>query len=298
MRPWQPVLTAMVFTALATATPAEAQPDLSGSVAIGHGRHLYVECRGTGRPTVMLEAGLRSRGDFWSVKASDEQRRVVFDEVSERTRTCLYDRPGTTLGADQFSRSDPVPQPRTAADAVADLHALIEAVPIRGPLVLVGHSTGGLIQRLYASTYPRRIAGMVQVEALAEAIEPAMGGDWKRFQHLNTDPPPGLEGYADLETIPFDRSFDQMRRAKRRRPLAPMPLIVISRGVPQQLPADLPPGFSENAEHAWAVGQRQLTRILPGAIHWTAEHSSHYVMFDQPAIVIRAIGRIVRAARR
>jgi len=279
------------------AAGATAQTDPAGPLAIGGGRHLYAECAGSGRPTVMLEAGLRSRGDYWSVEESANQRRVVFDAVAERTRVCLYDRPGTTLGVDEFSRSDPVPQPRTAADAAADLRALIRSAPIRGQLILAGHSTGGLIQRLYASTHPRRIVGMVQVDALAEAIEPAMGSDWAQFQQLNIDPPPGLEEYADLETIPFGRSFAQMRRVKRRSPLRPIPLVVISRGIPQRY-SGLPAGFAANAEHAWSVGQRQLGRLVPGATRWTAEHSGHYVMFDQPAIVIRAIGRVLRATRR
>jgi pimeloyl-ACP methyl ester carboxylesterase len=64
------------------------------------------------------------------------------------------------------SRSDPVPQPQTATDAVADLHALLGAAAIPGPYVLVGHSYGGLVVRLYASTYPGEVAGLVLVDAL------------------------------------------------------------------------------------------------------------------------------------
>jgi Alpha/beta hydrolase family len=52
------------------------------------------------------------------------------------------------------SRSDPVPQPTTAGQAVADLHALLKAAGQARPLILVGHSYGGLVVRLYASTYP------------------------------------------------------------------------------------------------------------------------------------------------
>ncbi|HSA66445.1 MAG TPA: hypothetical protein VLE24_02140, partial [Methyloceanibacter sp.] len=78
--------------------------------------------RGTGSPPVILEAGLRNRADIWSVKP--DAGTAVFPEVAAFTRVCAYDRPGTTLGVDQFSRSDAVPMPRTAADAVADLHAL------------------------------------------------------------------------------------------------------------------------------------------------------------------------------
>jgi alpha-beta hydrolase superfamily lysophospholipase len=57
---------------------------------------------------------------------------------------CAYDRPGTPVG-EKPSRSDAVPQPTTAGDAVADLHAPLKAAGEAGPFVFVGHSYGGLI---------------------------------------------------------------------------------------------------------------------------------------------------------
>ena len=66
---------------------------------------------------------------------------AVYPQVATFTRVCAYDRPGTTLGIDRFSRSDSVPMPRTAADAVADLHALLGAAAIPPPYVLAEHST-------------------------------------------------------------------------------------------------------------------------------------------------------------
>ena len=48
----------------ADATPA-TNGDFSGLVDIG-GRSLYLECRGQGSPTVILEAGANGRGDVWS----------------------------------------------------------------------------------------------------------------------------------------------------------------------------------------------------------------------------------------
>lgn len=48
----------------ATASPA-ATGDFSGLVDIG-GRSLYLECRGQGSPTVILESGAGGRADVWS----------------------------------------------------------------------------------------------------------------------------------------------------------------------------------------------------------------------------------------
>jgi pimeloyl-ACP methyl ester carboxylesterase len=214
---------------------------------------------------VILEAGLRNRGDIWSVKP--DQGEAVLPAVANFTRVCAYDRPGTTLGADQFSRSDPVPQPRTAADAVADLRALLKAADISPPYVLVGHSTGGLMIRLFASTYPDEVANLVLVEA-----------------------PKQIAAYKGLETIDFDKSFSEIKSAS---PLRPMPLIVISKGKPFALPSDLPEGMPAMVEVAWNAGQSYLAGLLPDTPHLTAAHSSHYIEIEQPQMVIDAIKQVV-----
>jgi len=104
------------------------------------------------------------------------------------------------------------------------------------------------------------------------------------------DPPPGLEGYADLETIDFDRSFEQMRRIKQRAPLdRALPYAVVSRGVPIVYPPELGTEFALDAESAWSFGQYKLAGLLPGTPHLLAQHSGHYVMFDQPQVAIKAI---------
>jgi pimeloyl-ACP methyl ester carboxylesterase len=89
----------------------------------------------------------------------------------ESSRACACDRPGTPVG-EKPSRSDPVSQPTTAKDVVADLHALLSAAGEPGPCVLVGHSYGSLIVRLYASTY-KEVSGLVLIDALSEGLQDA-----------------------------------------------------------------------------------------------------------------------------
>ena len=122
----------------AAPSPSGASGDFAGLVDIGGGRHIYLECRGTGSPTVILESGYGNNADVWDTVALDpgSDKTAVLPGVAAFTRVCAYDRPGTMLDADHRSRSDPVPMPRTAADAVADLHALIDGAGIPGPYVL------------------------------------------------------------------------------------------------------------------------------------------------------------------
>src|SRR5262249_14840208 len=148
---------------------------------IGSGRRMYLDCHGAGVPAVVLVAGGKASADDWTMSAPGSKN--VFSAVAEFTRVCAYDRPGTPVG-EAPSRSDPVAQPTTAADAVGDLHALLAAARITTPVVLVGHSYGGLIVRLYAMTYPGEVAGMVLVDALTEGLREAETPDEWAIQRV------------------------------------------------------------------------------------------------------------------
>lgn len=292
-----------LFAAAAVSTTAcggsSPQGDVKQRVDIG-GRALYLECRGTGSPTVVLEAGLRNRADVWSVLESPSSTQtMVLPGVAAFTRVCAYDRPGTTLGVDDRSRSDPVPMPRTVRDTVADLHALLTRAQIPGPYVLVGHSTGGMIVRLYATQYPQDVTGMVWVEALPDDMRAHMTpAQYTTFVRLNTEPPPPLANYAELETISFDASFEQMRQAAATAPLRPMPLVVLSRGVPTaDFPSSVPADFGPAFERAWQAEQTRLVTLVLGARQVIARKSGHYVMIEQPDLVIDAIRNVVDAVR-
>lgn len=277
--------------------PASSHQVVDKIVAIGGGKRIYMESAGKGKPTVVLVAGLRNRGDIWSVQADDGKKRtMVMPGVAALTRVIAYDRPGTTLGADQFSRSDAVRQPRTVRDAALELHALLRAAKIPGPYVLVGHSTGGLIARLYASVYPREVCGMVLVDAISETMQSLLSAqDWALYRRLITDAPAALSGYKDLETIDFVKSFAQMRSA---RPMRAMPLVVLARDKASEIGGSFPAGFQDRVEKAWFLAQSKLAKLVPGERFVSKTGSGHYVQLAQPQMVIDAIRWVVDAVRR
>ena len=200
------------------AAHATASADFAGLVDIGGGRKMYLECRGAGSPTVVLVAGLKASAEDWSI--AGKSATAVFPGVAKFTRVCAYDRPGTPVG-EKPSRSDPVEQPTTARDAVADLHALLSAAGEAGPYVLVGHSYGGLVVRLYASTYPEDVSGLVLVDALTEGLRDAETPEQWAIQRklMEGEIRESLILYPALERNDPDRSFDQMRAAPKLRPL-------------------------------------------------------------------------------
>ena len=294
-------------TASPEATPGTSAGDIGGLVDVGGGRRLWLECRGRGSPTVVLEAGYPDRADVWDVAALDPAsgKAAVLPGVAAFTRVCAYDRPGTVLAdpADpvQRSRSDPVPQPRTAADLVADLHALLREAGEPAPYVLVGHSLGGLVVRLYAATYPDEVAGLVLVDSSHEEQGRRLRAQltpeqWAAIVEA-TIRPPGLGAYPDLERIDLEASSAQMREAAADRPLPPLPLVVLSHGRPYGA-AELPPGVPPEAlERAWQELQAELAALVPGARHVVAAASGHYIHVEQPELVVEAVRQVVAAAR-
>ena len=276
----------------------------AGLVPIGPGRSLYVTCRGVGAPTVMMVAGLKASADDWA--SSENNQESVLSGVSRITHVCAYDRPGTPVG-EQPSRSTPVAQPTTAADAAADLDALLRAAHLPGPVVLVGHSYGGLIARLMAQTYPGLVAGLVLVDALSEGLQEAETlAQWAMQRVLmQGEIIQSVAEYPALERIDPDRSFDQMRAAT---PLHAMPMVVLSADRPVgpqvqaliangTLPKDVPPDFGSITDAAQFQAQARLARLVPGERHITGTNSGHDIHRERPALVIAAITDVIDAVR-
>jgi pimeloyl-ACP methyl ester carboxylesterase len=278
-------------------SPADA--DFAGTVDTGNGRKLFLECHGSGSPTVILESGLRTRGDNWNrPDLLTKGGAPVLQEVAKFARVCTYDRPGTTLNPGEVSRSDPAPMPRTALNVVRDLHLLLRAARVPGPYVLVGHSMGGLFIRLYSAMYPEEVSGLVLVDALAEQIKPLIKpSDWTTFVGLNSGPLPGFENYTALETIDFDSSFQQMEREVSAGPMDKIPAVILVRGLHVELPASAPPNFSRVLELAWRKSEDLLAAAVPHLQFVIARKSGHYIQLDEPALVVQAIRDVARLAR-
>jgi len=287
---------AIAAVGASTATAAAGQTADGELIDIGGGRRIYLECHGQGGPTVIFESGYPNDGTVWSAAG-------VFEAVSGFTRACVYDRPGTA-NDDHFSRSDAATQPRTARDVVTDLHALLQAAGEPGPYVFVAHSIGGLFVRLYASTYPDEVAGMVlvdsssedQVERYRQILSPEFL-DALVFSSQN--PPADVIGaYPQIERILIEESSNQVRAAVAQQPMRPMPLVVLTHGIPVSAETEVPPGFPGDAvEDVWQQLQRQLAQLVPGARQVIATNSGHYIQLAQPELVVDATRAVVDAAR-
>jgi pimeloyl-ACP methyl ester carboxylesterase len=260
--------------------PPVSPESLTGQFDVG-GRTLFLSCSGTGSPTVVLEAGYGDSGGLWA---------PVQNGVAPHTRVCSYDRPNVSAGA-----SGPAPTPRTAADQVADLHALLATADVPGPYVLGAHSYGGLISRLYAVTYPDEVVGMVLVDTVHEdraaqrqvMVSPEQ---WAALQTLEAQ-------FSDFERVDEEASWEQVREAGDFSPLRPMPLVVLAAGQstdPSFLPPDWPLAEEEELHREQ---QMDLAARVPGSRYQLVEASGHYIQLEQPALVIDAIADVIEAVR-
>jgi pimeloyl-ACP methyl ester carboxylesterase len=132
-----------------------------GNLVDVNGRKLHFYSVGEGSPAVIFEAALGGSCIGWI---------PVQREVARFTKAVSYDRAG-------MGWSDPDTRPHTLLRAAEDLHSLLDAARIQKPVVLVGHSYGGLVVQLYAALYPADLAGMVLIDP-AHPEEWAHPSDW------------------------------------------------------------------------------------------------------------------------
>ena len=116
------------------------------------GRRSHLHCMGSGSPTVVLEAGLDTDG---SQTWAGVQPQIAADA---ETRVCSYDRAGILW-------SEPREEPRDAGRIAGELHGLLDAAGEPPPHVMVAHSLGGPLVRVYSERFPDEVAGFVFVDA-------------------------------------------------------------------------------------------------------------------------------------
>lgn len=197
------------------------KPPRGDRVDIG-GRRLRVVRAGVpgDRPTVLLEHGAFGCATDWA---------VVQDRLAAKGLTSLaYDRAG-------LGHSDPGPRPRDGQAIVTDLATLLRELDESGPFVVVGHSMGGLMARLFALTHPELTLGVVLVDAVTpDVITHPIGG-------------PGVDA--------FSRILDWTREGAKLGVMRPLAAVAGDR-------IGLPPDASAEKRRIWGS---------PSHAHWAAE---------------------------
>ena len=269
----------------------------SGEMFDVGGYSLYVEDYGTGKVNVIFDSGMGDDLSVWN---------KVADEVSKFSRVITYDRAG--LGWSEKS-----PKQRDGNTIIEELYSILGQKNVEGPIVLVGHSFGGVNMQLYALTYPENISALVLVDSAHEKQINKMprtglllkyvfkGGmlaapfGLPRLYLSNSDPEERAKKsttkhqFTSLdEANYFPQSLTQLDALNPN--YGDLPLVVIARNHPSH---EIQNKNTKN--YIWAELQESLaSRSTDSTLIFTGEpqHSIHKV---QPEIVIEAIQTLVNS---
>jgi pimeloyl-ACP methyl ester carboxylesterase len=246
------------------------------------GRRLHGYVYGAGAPTVVLVSGLNAPQAYWN---------AVVNGIAGATTVITYDRAG-------YGRSEVGELPLDGAQSARDLHALLAGMGVPGPYVLVGHSYGVGVARLFASAYPENTGGLILVDGQHEDILDEQrkileGEDLERLEEMVAM----MESMAD-ETTEIGSSQLTMEQLRSSGPLPEVPFVVITAGKRSMA---LPPFFSDAArEKLIALGlslQERLVALIPGGRHIVAEGVGHNVQVEKPDVVTGPLGEMIDRIR-
>ncbi|MFD1934520.1 alpha/beta fold hydrolase [Nonomuraea mangrovi] len=263
--------------AFATRT-ADATP-ISGTAKIDvAGRSVNVSCSGApekGRPVIILMHGA---GDGLDKPAA------VQKTLSRQNRVCSYDR----LGA---GASDQPDGPQSFSSTGKILTGVLDRVAGDGPVILAGHSLGGLIAARYAPDHQDRVKGLV----LMDATPPTMAGDISKSIPESAKGPAAEVRAQNLAIFQGDNPEKLVITDGKVRSAGNIPVEVIQHGKPYLAAV---PEYGPRLEQAWSAGQRKWLALSRGSKLSTATNSGHYIYVDQPDVAVQAIERVTaRAAR-
>jgi len=303
--------TALLAESLIESHDRAAIPPPGQRIDIG-GRRLHLFCEGNAPgPTVVIEQGAGSPSVLWW---------PIQTRVKAFARVCTYDRAG-------YLWSDPAHAAPSLQDRVTDLHALLHTANIPSPYILVGHSFGGPLIRLYTQRYPDDVAGLVLVDAAPETVifRPSFNdytfklglfvraaGLAARFGLLHaaaafmTSPPTmspaafrALKAFVatprfvramatDLSAL-TDLPTAQRREGGFGETLGRRPVVVITHSEPF-------PGPAAVLEPGWADAQARIAAQSTHGELLVATGCNHMIPFEAPDLVVDAISRVVAGA--
>ena len=280
------------------------------------GYKLHINCKGSGTPTIILDAGGDNSSLDWA---------LVQPEIAKFTHVCSYDRAG-------MGWSEESPSTRTLEHMVDELNILLTNAHVPAPYILIGHSFGGGVIQLFAARYPDKVTGIILVDSvhgdewhkdaiktLFELGKPTWMTSFKRyfgitrfFSHVpqSTILPANIQhiDYTHRQSTKFLKTMNRvfsmhptsMQQLKdgisKSENFKNIPMIVITAGkglINVEMISQKDRPFVDEVNKAWKDLQNKLVARSSSAKQLIAEHSGHMIPHEQPAIIIDAIHEMV-----
>lgn len=242
--------------------------------------------QGSGGPAVVIEPAFGGNAQQWQ---------DIAGTLARQTTVMTYDRAA-------YGTSSRAKDHRRPAEIARDLHGVLDALGLPRPLVLVGHSYGGVCVRKFTEFYGDEVAGMVLVDSSFEGQRAILRGSWPvRIMLVAVSTVPLVtigrrenRGYADRRSLVREyRSLLSLKAADRSLEagaLGNRPLAVLTRGSGDT--ADL-----QESWRRWNGMQEELARLSANSRHIHSEKPDHYVHISEPDLVTATIQDVVHSAR-
>jgi pimeloyl-ACP methyl ester carboxylesterase len=238
------------------------------------GRAVYLDCRGSGGPTVILESGLGGGADGWG---------DLLDGLAAFTRVCASERPG-------YGQSEAIGR-HSAMTTAQRLHAALRTHGERGPYVVVAHSFGGVYARLFAAADRAAVHSLVMLDTyepdLGMDSDPALDDATRAMIRENLDA--GGQTFESVEDLDWPATMAELARID---PASLDALLLYTDPAGRYLDHD--PSIREALIAAWyrAIAARYpngVLEIVPGA--------GHFIHLDRPDLVIDRVREVVVGLR-
>jgi pimeloyl-ACP methyl ester carboxylesterase len=261
--------------------PEISIPKTEKMVDVG-GRRLHVCLYGQGGPAVILVSGFGAPQVYWN---------PVIPELAEQTSVVTYDRAG-------IGKSEIKDLPTHGVQSAKDLHVLLDKMDVPRPYILIGHSYGGDVVRLFASLFPEDTGGLILEDAqhediLEEQKKILEGKDLEVLERMtaNFSPPTNPKTEGDYRSV----THAQLKKHDR---LPDIPFVVLTAG---ERSRTIPPVFSdEGKKRIIELGfemQEKVADLIPVGIHIIVEGAGHNIHLEKPDALIGPALRMISQVR-
>ncbi|TMR98334.1 alpha/beta fold hydrolase [Nonomuraea basaltis] len=241
---------------------------------------------GSGEPAVIIEPAFGGNAESW---------REVAETLAKETTVVTYDRAA-------YGSSSRALDNRTPGDIARNLHEVLDAAAIARPVVLVGHSAGGVHTRAFTGLYDTEVAGMVLVDSSTEGQTQILRDclPWRDRLFEAVTLPLLIAVSRKIRSGADRRSMMREHRALKRLTAADQPLAKRALGNRPLMVLTRSPGSSDAIPEDWRRWHRlnaNLAQLSANSRHIIADRAGHYIHDDDPGLVIAAIKDVLHSVR-
>ncbi|WP_081257040.1 alpha/beta fold hydrolase [Bacillus wiedmannii] len=275
------------------------------------GQTIEVYIKGSSKQTVVIQTGMGCSFYDWL---------PIIEKLSEHFTVVSYHRPG-------YGKSELGNHSRTTRQATKELHMLLQKLDIHEPIILIGHSYGGLCAQHFAMLHEDKLQALILVDStsmnlhrldeLHLPISDQTDSDDVWFQKYNMYSKMDVDTlYNELKPILTDQSKQQIEFStspslykataselsawkncalsiKELCKTLEIPLIVIGRdpqySITQLTNGGMPKEEAIQLEAMWQELIHEQLQISINSQYILAEHAGHGIENDRPNIIIEAV---------